>query len=340
MMKKILFLLLLGATVAWAATEITWEDLRKNIDSWINGPASLIATSQETSIFKKLRTPEEKMQFIKIFWARRDPILRTYENEFKQEFNQRVDYANEHFGEGSTVGWQTARGQVYILFGPPSREEKRTVPESNRPALLWVYDRIPSDQIPKNEAMMFVWRDVKYVLLPPNPDPGDVFAERQRQMDSAFRYQTIPGLVEQAFSDVRRASVIDEKKDYNTLLYSVRSTEKFGMAGINFDLRPLQTQPAQIQVSIPKESAPVYDAGNSMFAELYFKQELKKGDAVVASNETTKSLNWNPRDLDNLKEISVTLPALNGPAGQYELFVTVQDRISNVSETRKIAVTL
>ncbi len=172
-MKKILFILAMGAAIAaFAATQITWEDLRKNIDTWIDGPASLIATDQEVNTFKKLQTPEEKMEFIKIFWARRDPILRTFENEYKEEFNQRVDYANEHFAEADMPGWKTARGQVYVVFGPPSREEKRSVAESNRPALLWVYDKIKSTAIPSNEALMFVWRDIKYVLLPPNPDPA------------------------------------------------------------------------------------------------------------------------------------------------------------------------
>jgi GWxTD domain-containing protein len=339
MIKKILFVLMIGSAVALAATQqITWEDLRKNIDSWINGPVSLIATAQEKDTFKKLKTPEEKMQFIKIFWARRDPILRTYENEYKEEFNQRVDYANEHFAESGTPGWQSARGQVYILFGPPSREDKRTVEESNRPALLWVYDKVKSNAIPRNEALMFVWRDIKYVLVPPNADPGDYFGEQQRQMDSTFRYQTIPGAVEQAFADVRKADIIDESKDYKSLLFSVNSTEKFGIAGINFDIHP--SQGGQVEIAIAKDNAPVYDAGNTKFAELYFKLELKQGDHVVATNESTKTFNWNPADFDTLKEISVTLPALKAPAGEYEVSVTVQDRISNVSETRKIAVTL
>ena len=179
MIKKAAVCFALFAAVAMAADQLTWEDLKKNIDSWIRGPVSLIATDQEKTVFAKLKSPEEKMQFIKIFWARRDPLLRTSENEFKQEFYQRVDYANANFAEGDQSGWDTARGQVYILFGPPSREEKRILAESSRPVLLWVYDRIPSDQIPKNEALMFVWRDIKYVLAPPSADPGDSFGEHQ-----------------------------------------------------------------------------------------------------------------------------------------------------------------
>ncbi len=187
---------------------------------------------------------------------------------------------------------------------------------------------------------MFVWRDIKYVLLPPNPDPGDVFGERQRQFDVGFRYQTIPSLVQQAFSDVRRASVIDEKQDYRGLLYSVKSTEKFNLAGIDFDLELTGMNPPKVQVSIPIDKAPIYDAGNDRFAELYFKQQLKKGDTVVSEEENVESFNWNPDTFDNLKNVTATLPSLkNQPvSGEYDLYVTVQDRVSNVSETKKIGV--
>ncbi|HJZ10788.1 MAG TPA: GWxTD domain-containing protein, partial [Acidobacteriota bacterium] len=182
-MRKYSWIFLLFYCVsAWAAT-LTWKDLQAGIDSWIAGPPSLVITDQEKEVFKRLKTAEEKMQFIKIFWARRDPILRTRENEYKEEFYRRVQHANENFAEGETPGWKTARGQVYILFGPPQREEKKLVPDSTRPALLWVYNKIPSNKIPPNEALLFVHREIKWVLVPPNADPGDYFGELQRELD-------------------------------------------------------------------------------------------------------------------------------------------------------------
>jgi len=334
-MKKILPLLLLLTAFAYADTPISWNQLQANIDSWLQGPVQLILTQQEKDVYKKLKTPEEKMGFIKIFWARRDPILRTYENEFKQEFYRRVDYANANFAEGNTPGWKTARGQVYIQFGAPSRIDHQSVDGSSRPGLLWVYDNIPSNKIPKNEALFFVYRDLKYVLLPPTPDPGDTIAAQQREVDSAFRYQSIPSTVQQAFTDMAQRSVFDESKNYQQLLYSVQSTEKFGLAGIEFEI---QKTPSGTRISIPVDKAPVYDAANKSFAELYFKQELKQGDKVVASNEHQQSFDWDAQKLGQLKTIDVTLPPLNAPPGSYELSVTVQDRISNVSETRKIQV--
>lgn len=337
MLKKVFVVafLLFGAFV-YGQAEVSWKELSANIDDWAEGPPSLIMTSEERDVFKKLKSPEEKMQFIKIFWARRDAVLRTRANEFKDEFYRRTEHANKNFAEGNTPGWKTARGQVYIMFGPPSRVDHHSVPQSSRPALLWVYDDLP-DRIPRNEALMFIWRDIKYVLAPPNPDPGDRIGERQAALDSAFRFETIPSLVDQTFVDVAKANIADEEKDYEELLFSVRSTEKFGIAEIQFDA---DVQQKQVRISIPASSAPVYDEGNRTFAELVFTQELRQGNNVVWKNEHTESFTWNVEAFGNLDRINVDLPALQAPSGTYELSVTVQDRISGVAETKKIPVKL
>ena len=341
MSKKLIILtLLLAAGFAYAQEQVSWSALQSNIDEWAKGPVSLILTGEERNVLAKLNTPEDKMQFIKIFWARRDPVLRTRANEFKQEFYKRVDHANENFAEKGTTGWESARGQVYILFGAPSRVDHQVIADSSRPALLWVYDNVPAKRIPRNEAMMFVWRDFKYVLTPPNPDEGDEIGAQQASMDRGFRYQSIPSMVQQAFHDVSKTNIVDEEKDYDELLFSVRSTEKFGIARLEFDAKPIQTQPLQIQVNIPAAAAPVYDEGNRSFAELVFVQELKQGDKTVARNEHSESYTWSPEAFDKLDQISVKLPKLEAPAGQYELHVTVQDRISSVGETKKIPVIL
>jgi GWxTD domain-containing protein len=339
MMKKLLLIvIMLTAGFTYAQTPVSWNELQANMDEWAEGPVSLLLTSEEKEIFEKLKSPEEKMQFIKIFWSRRDPLLRTRVNEFKKEFYKRVDHANENYGERDVAGWNTARGQAYVLFGPPSRVDHQTIPESSRPALLWVYDNLPANAIPKNEALMFVWRDFKYVLAPPNPEPGDTIAAQQAAIDRSFRYQTIPTVVEQAFNEVAQKNVVDEEKDYDELLFSVRATEKFGITDLQFETNLQQTQPVQVQVSIPSGAAPVYDAGERVFAELIFTQELRQDGKVVAQNEHSESFAWSSEAFDDLDQINVKLPPLQAPAGQYELHVTVQDRISSVAETKTIPV--
>ena len=337
MFARIIVLLLFAfAQIGFAAEPIKWSDLQKNIDSWLEGPPGLILTKEEKDVYKKLKTPEEKMQFIKIFWARRDPLLRTRENEFKQDFYNRVEYANKNFAEGSNPGWKSAMGQTYVIFGPPSRIDKTAIANSSRAAQLWVYDKILSSRIPTNEALLFVFRDFKYVLVPPNPHDSDRVGQQQRALESNFQYQTIPSVVQAAFTDVADKSIIDENKDYRELLTSVESTEKFGLQDLEFEIRPLQTQPQQYEVVLKPETAPLYDSGDATFAEFFFKQELKKGDTLVAANQHTASFNWDPQSFGKLTEITVKLPVLEAPAGEYELYITVGDRISNVSETRKV----
>src|SRR5687768_12815349 len=111
MMKKILMVaILLAGGFVYGQKQVSWKDLQANIDDWAKGPVSLIVTDEERKVFAKLKSPEDKMQFIKIFWARRDSILRTRANEFKEEFYKRAEYANQNFAERETPGWKTARG--------------------------------------------------------------------------------------------------------------------------------------------------------------------------------------------------------------------------------------
>ena len=59
---------------------------------------------------------------------KRDPTPETEQNELMEEYFQRVEYVNEHFS-GWQPGWETDRGMIYILFGPPD-EIQRTNPSA------------------------------------------------------------------------------------------------------------------------------------------------------------------------------------------------------------------
>ena len=104
--------------------------------------ARLIMTKQESRIFKHLPDKESREEFIEEFWTKRDPDRETEENEFKEEFFRRIEYANNHFFEGPP-GWKTDRGRMYIYFGAPDRMDQN--PMSNiqnlRGWILWVYYR-------------------------------------------------------------------------------------------------------------------------------------------------------------------------------------------------------
>jgi len=81
-----------------------------------------IMTADELNAWKKLRTNEEREQFIGDFWHRRDPDPDTEENEYREAYYERVAYVNEHFASG-TPGYKTDRGRIYLKYGKPDDVE-------------------------------------------------------------------------------------------------------------------------------------------------------------------------------------------------------------------------
>lgn len=98
------------------------KEVAKVYKDWVNKDVAYIITKDERKAFDKLTTDEERENFIENFWRRRDPNPDTEENEYREEFYERIAYANEHFASG-IPGWKTDRGRIYITFGKPDEIE-------------------------------------------------------------------------------------------------------------------------------------------------------------------------------------------------------------------------
>ena len=88
---------------------------------WVDEVEAII-TQPERDAWNKLQTDEEREQFIGAFWHLRDPDPDTDENEYREGFYERVEYANEHFSSG-VAGVKTDRGRIYLRFGRPDEVE-------------------------------------------------------------------------------------------------------------------------------------------------------------------------------------------------------------------------
>lgn len=97
-------------------------ELKKAYKDWLDKDVTYIISDEEKKAFKKLATDDEREQFIGEFWRRRDPDPDTDENEFKEEYYERIAYANEHFASG-IPGWKTDRGRIWIMYGKPDERE-------------------------------------------------------------------------------------------------------------------------------------------------------------------------------------------------------------------------
>ncbi len=97
-------------------------ELKKAYKDWLEKDVTYVITDEERKAFKKLQTDDEREKFIEEFWRRRDPDPDTDENEFKEEYYERIAYANEHFASG-IPGWKTDRGRIWIMYGKPDERE-------------------------------------------------------------------------------------------------------------------------------------------------------------------------------------------------------------------------
>ena len=97
-------------------------ELKKAYKDWLEKDVAYVITDEERKAFKKLQTDDERERFIEEFWRRRDPDPDTDEYEFKEEYYERVAYANEHFSSG-IPGWKTDRGRIWIMYGKPDERE-------------------------------------------------------------------------------------------------------------------------------------------------------------------------------------------------------------------------
>jgi GWxTD domain-containing protein len=97
-------------------------EMKQAYKKWLENDVAYIITSEEKKAFKALATDEERENFIENFWRRRDPNPDTEENEYREEYYERIAYANEHFSSG-IPGWKTDRGRIYIAWGKPDSIE-------------------------------------------------------------------------------------------------------------------------------------------------------------------------------------------------------------------------
>jgi len=88
---------------------------------WARGPVQYLMTKDDQAQWNALKSDADADQFIALFWARRDPTPNTPVNEFKNDFDTRVQYADQHFGNARQRGSLTDRGRILIVFGAPSR---------------------------------------------------------------------------------------------------------------------------------------------------------------------------------------------------------------------------
>jgi GWxTD domain-containing protein len=127
------------------------QNLSLKYQQWMDDEVRWILTPEERAAFVQLSDDEERDQFIKQFWERRNPTPGSAENMFKKEYYRRIAYANEHF-VANIPGSKTDRGRIYIMYGPPDEIDSHPahgVSNYAKPTEFWSYRSIKEYGPPK-----------------------------------------------------------------------------------------------------------------------------------------------------------------------------------------------
>jgi len=155
-------LLLLGRAVG--------EPPQDQYRTWIEEEVPYLITQTEKDVYRQLLSDREKDLFIDAFWKQRDPTPGTDQNEFRDEHYQRIQFANQWYGRGTTTpGWRTDRGRIYITLGKPVNVESYGQNSGVVPVEVWSYQGEPGKGLPTSfHVAFFQENDVgDYILYSP-----------------------------------------------------------------------------------------------------------------------------------------------------------------------------
>jgi len=314
------------------------EEITKELSRWFESPLKYIMTPEEEKILKRLKTQEEKIQFVRIFWARRDYNPETESNEFREEFYRRVTYANDNFGRREE-GWKTARGEIFIVFGPPSRAETHSIAGSVRPAFYWYYYNNPSVYISAFKPLIFadIFGNSRYYLVNRSLSGLRPFSGHR------FMSEKIPFEFRPALQDANERAIFNKKLTYDQRLPPSPSTPS---SATNTPQLPSQQIPFQWKVAyttLPEEKVEVlltlkfkyrnltwYQEEDYLKVQLTVQEKLTNQQGGVSDQRAdTIILRLTPDQLKEKKEEEYHYQvSLTGRPGPHLLEITVKDDLS------------
>jgi TonB family protein len=152
------------------------QAMKPQYKTWLNQDVVYIITPEERAAYLKLTNDEERDDFIRNFWARRNPPGAAADT-FRQEHYARIAYSNENFASDKP-GWRSDRGHIYIVYGKPQSIDSHRSGggPSGYPYEVWHYPYIPG--IGDNVDLNFVDTCAcgQYNLTVDQPDQGPAAA--------------------------------------------------------------------------------------------------------------------------------------------------------------------
>src|SRR3972149_5480405 len=112
---------LFGATATTTTSEPASDKapLTQSEKEWLDFTSPIIS-DYERNAFLSLKTQTDRDGFREAFWEDRDPTPGTKRNEYREEYEERMNYVMQNFNrEGAIRAWKTERGQTWMKLGKP-----------------------------------------------------------------------------------------------------------------------------------------------------------------------------------------------------------------------------
>jgi GWxTD domain-containing protein len=313
------------------------RELKKAYADWIRD-VDLILTQAERDAWKKLETDDEREKFIEDVWLSRDPDPDTEENEFKQQFHERVAYANEHFSSG-IPGRLTDRGRIYIKFGKPDEIESHPTgghyerpswegggSTSTYPFEKWFYRYIPNirsgielefvDPTGSGEYRLARNPDEKDALIN-IPNAGRTFAEMAGLETRADRLANLRG-----FGRVNYSRAQDSPFEVMNLLIDLERDQPFtrNFIGNTTDTPVVDDNPLNFETQVN-----------------YFRQSDNRVLAALTIQTNNDQLSFTDSGGLQTARMNIfgrVISVANRPIGRFEDSVTATATAQELSSTR------
>src|SRR5258706_11707423 len=107
--------LALAVAVLSLAPAAARAGLDKEDKKWMDEVRPLMLPDEEKT-FRDLKDKADRVEFQKIFWARRDPEVDTPDNEYQEKYNAERAEVDRQFRVAGQNGSATDCGRVYLLL--------------------------------------------------------------------------------------------------------------------------------------------------------------------------------------------------------------------------------
>jgi GWxTD domain-containing protein len=265
----------------------------------------LIMTKEEIDIYKRLPDRESREEFIEEFWRIRDPDTSTEQNENKAEFERRVEYANRWFGwrnpdkgrlkpeeQEKYKGWDTERGRMYIILGPP----ESLIYDGS--ALMNDGRKISSPEGRREEVWGY-WRYRMYVTF------------RRGEMGRWHIRDPEPDLF--YFLEAAKLNLIEP------------GSREEAKKRLTFEA---DFKEGSIHISIPVTRINLEEKEGRLISELLIEVNIYRNHKKVDRIEQVKSFEWTEDQLLEKERVRIGLPYDPDQKGEYLLDIIVEDKLA------------